>query len=72
MLEVTVTAPTAEEADALSTTLYVLGVEAGTKLLAHHPGCAALFIEPGATPGTFKLTPTPGLAWQRASQEDPT
>lgn len=71
MLEVTVAAPTAEEADALSTTLYVLGVKAGTALLAHHPGCAALFIEPGSAPGTYKLTPTPGLAWQPAPEEDP-
>jgi thiamine biosynthesis lipoprotein len=71
MLEVTVAAPTAEEADALSTTLYVLGVQAGTALLAHHPGCAALFIQPGSAPGTYKLTPTPGLAWQPAPQEDP-
>lgn len=61
MLSVTVVAPTAEEADALDTPLYVLGVEKGRKLLERHPGCEALFVEAGDHPGTYHLTATPGL-----------
>ncbi|MBI1296604.1 FAD:protein FMN transferase [bacterium] len=41
---VTVLAPTATEADALSTALMVLGVERGKALLAQHPDTAALFV----------------------------
>lgn len=40
----TVVAPTAEEADGLSTALFVLGVKDGAALLARHPGCRALWI----------------------------
>lgn len=64
MLSVTVVAPTAEEADALDTPLYVLGVEHGKRLLARHPGCEALFVEAGDRPGTFRLTATAGLDWR--------
>ncbi len=43
---VTVVAPTAAEADALSTTLFVLGPERGAAMLAqHHPQAGALFVE---------------------------
>lgn len=63
MLSVTVVAATAEEADALDTPLYVLGVEAGLKLLARHPGAEALFVEAGDSPGRFRFTATPGLDW---------
>lgn len=63
MLSVTVTAPTAEEADALSTSLYVLGPERGKELLARHPGCAALFVAAGAEPGAFRVEATPGMDW---------
>jgi thiamine biosynthesis lipoprotein len=41
---VTVIAPTAMQADALSTTLFVLGPEAGLRLLATVPGCQALWV----------------------------
>ena len=41
---VTVIAPTAMQADALSTTLFVLGPEAGLRLLATFPGCQALWV----------------------------
>ncbi|MFN3428694.1 MAG: FAD:protein FMN transferase, partial [Candidatus Sericytochromatia bacterium] len=64
MLSVTVVAPSAEEADALDTPLYVLGVERGKQLLARHPGCEALFVEAGDRPGTYRLTATPGLDWR--------
>lgn len=64
MLSVTVVARTAEEADALDTPLYVLGPARGAKLLARHPGAEALFVEAGPTPGTYRLTATPGLDWR--------
>ncbi|MBI5367387.1 MAG: FAD:protein FMN transferase [Planctomycetes bacterium] len=47
---VTVVAPTAAEADALSTALFVLGVERGRALLArHYPGAGAIFAPLDAT-----------------------
>ena len=46
---VSVIAPTATEADAYSTTLFVLGRQAGAAFLAARPGCTAVFIE-GKTP----------------------
>ncbi|MNY66201.1 ApbE family protein [compost metagenome] len=64
MLSVTLTAPTAEEADALSTTLYVLGRERAEALLKRHPGCAALYVEAGAGPDDFRLVPGAALAWE--------
>lgn len=64
MLAVTVVAPTAEQADALSTTLYVLGVEQGKRLLAGFPGCEALFVKPGPKPGLWQLSSTPGFRWK--------
>ncbi len=41
---VSVIAPTAMEADAYSTTLFVLGREAGFAFIAHRPNCTAVFI----------------------------
>ncbi len=41
---VTVIAPTAVQADALSTTLFVLGPDVGLRLLAACPGCQALWV----------------------------
>jgi thiamine biosynthesis lipoprotein len=41
---VTVIAPTATLADGLSTTLMVLGPEAGTRLMKHFPDCEAYLI----------------------------
>ncbi len=43
--QVTVLAPTAAEADALSTAFYLLGVERSREYLAAHPSTAALFVE---------------------------
>ncbi len=44
---VTVLAPTAAEADALSTALYVLGPEAGRDLVARRPDVGVVFVERG-------------------------
>jgi len=44
---VTVLAPTAAEADALSTAFYLLGPEASASFLAEHPEAAAIFVEEG-------------------------
>lgn len=44
MAGVTVLAPTAGLADALSTALFVLGAEEGAALLAHYPEVSALFV----------------------------
>lgn len=44
MAQVTVVADSAGEADALSTSLFVLGPEAGTAMLRAYPGATALFI----------------------------
>lgn len=63
MLSVTVVAPTAEQADALSTALYVLGSERGRVLLSRYRGCDALFVRAGTAPGEFELTRTEGLPW---------
>lgn len=63
MLSVTVVAPTAEEADALDTPLYVMGVRGGMAWLQGRPGVAALFVEAGDQPGTYRLTATPGWTW---------
>jgi thiamine biosynthesis lipoprotein len=55
---VTVLAGNATLADALATTLYVLGPDEGVKFLTNHPGAEALFIvrEPD---GTFRDVTTP-------------
>jgi thiamine biosynthesis lipoprotein len=46
---VTVLAPTAMEADALATGLFVLGPEEGLSLVERQPGVEALFIDPALT-----------------------
>lgn len=53
---VTVLAPTAMEADILSTALFVLGPEAGLRLLKGYPDVDALFVTPD-----LRLIMTPGL-----------
>lgn len=57
-LSVTVLAPTAAEADALSTACYLLGPEASAELVARRPGVAAVFVVDHA--GTPRLL-TAGL-----------
>ena len=44
LASVSVVAPSAMEADAFSTTLFVLGREAGAAFLSSRPGCTAVFI----------------------------
>jgi len=61
---VTVVAPTAMLADGLSTTLFVLGPEAGLKLLERYPKCEAVWITD--TPESPEIICTPGIT-QRLS-----
>jgi thiamine biosynthesis lipoprotein len=60
MAGVTVVAPSAMVADALSTTLFVLGPEKGQALLKGYPGCEAVWIPD--TPDTITLLCTPNIA----------
>ena len=60
MAGTTVVAPDAMQADALSTTVFVLGSQKGAALLRNHPGCEALWIPD--TPDSLTLYATPGLA----------
>lgn len=60
MAGTTVLAPTAALADALSTTIFILGPEKGVELLGRHPGCEALWIPD--TPDDLTLYATPGMA----------
>jgi thiamine biosynthesis lipoprotein len=60
MAGTTVFAPTAMQADALSTTLFVLGPQKGATLLRNHPGCEALWIPD--TPTNLTIFATPGMA----------
>lgn len=60
MAGVTILAPTAVLADALSTTLFVLGPERGAQVLALYPGCEALWIPDD--PAALTVLATPGFA----------
>ena len=60
MAGTTVVAPTAVLADALSTTLFILGPQRGTELLRSHPGCDALWIPD--TPTNLTVYATAGMA----------
>jgi len=60
MAGVTIVAPTAVLADALSTTLFVMGPEHGAQLLAAYPGCEALWIPDD--PAALTVIATPGFA----------
>jgi thiamine biosynthesis lipoprotein len=53
---VTVLAPTAADADALSTAFYLLGPEAAAEHVAKHPGVAAVFVEEGDADGSPRVT----------------
>jgi thiamine biosynthesis lipoprotein len=56
MAGTTVVAPSAMEADALSTAIFILGSHEGYELLSRHPGCEALWI-PDSKPLTVIATP---------------
>ena len=60
MAGTTVVAPDAMQADALSTTIFVLGQQKGSELLRNHPGCEALWIPD--TPTNITIYATPGMA----------
>lgn len=53
---VTVLAPTAAEADALSTAFYLLGPGFAADYVRNHPEIAALFVEEGPSDGAPRLT----------------
>lgn len=55
LLSVTVLAPTAAEADALATGLYVLGPVGAREYLAAHPEIAALLFTAGEKSGTWEV-----------------
>jgi len=57
---VTVIAPSAMLADALSTTLFVLGPQKGCDFLKYYPGCEAIWIPD--TPEAMTLLCTPSIA----------
>ena len=54
---VTVLAPTAAEADALSTAFYLLGVAGSTPILAQRPDVGAIFVEPAGPDGSSRIIP---------------
>ena len=62
MAGITVLAPTAVDADALSTTLFVLGTQEGLTVLKKKPGCAALFV-PDQQPLEIRITPGLAATW---------
>jgi thiamine biosynthesis lipoprotein len=53
---VTVLAPTAAEADALSTAFYLLGAEAAATYIAEHPAIGAIFVEEGLADAKPRVT----------------
>ncbi len=54
VLSATVLAPSAAEADALSTAFYVLGPDGAAKYCAQHPAVAALILTPGVRAGSVE------------------
>jgi len=57
VLSVTVLAPTAAEADALATGLFLLGVEKTRQLCQHRPELAAIFVVPSRQSGGIETIP---------------
>lgn len=55
-VSVSVLAPTAADADALSTAFYLLGPEAAAALVARTPGVGALFVERSRSGGAPRIT----------------
>ncbi|MFO0908439.1 MAG: FAD:protein FMN transferase [Isosphaeraceae bacterium] len=53
---VTVLAPSAAEADALSTAFFLLGRDAGADYIKTHPDVAAVFVEEGPADGSPRVT----------------
>jgi thiamine biosynthesis lipoprotein len=70
VLSATVIAPTAAEADALSTAFYVDGVALAEAYCQAHPEISALLVVPSSSPATFDLIPV-NLAdeqWKRINK----
>lgn len=67
VLSSTVIAPTAAEADALSTALYVLGLEPAREFCAKHPEISALLTTHSTRAGAIELHPLnlPDDAWRQ-------
>src|SRR5205807_6185114 len=57
VLSATVIAPTAEQADALSTAFYILGPEPARLYCERHPEIAGLLVRPTGTSGEIELHP---------------
>ena len=55
VLSVTVLAPTAAEADALSTAFYVMGRDASLAFCQSHPEISAVLVLPGKRPGEIEI-----------------
>ena len=55
VLSATVLAPTAAEADALSTAFYVLGLESSAEYCASHPELSAILVCPGRRKGSVTI-----------------
>ncbi|MCU0880621.1 MAG: FAD:protein FMN transferase [Pirellulaceae bacterium] len=66
VLSATVIAPTAEQADALSTALYVMGLGEARDFCAQHPAISALVVTSAAKAGQIELHPLnlAESAWQ--------
>lgn len=66
-LSASVIAPTAAEADALSTAFYVLGVDAARDYCQSHPEIGAILVAPGARSGSIEVAAInlPDDAWRR-------
>ena len=63
MLSTAVLAPRATQADALSTAMFVLGVEGRCRYLSRHPNLAAVFYQPSGSAKAFKRTITRSLSF---------
>jgi thiamine biosynthesis lipoprotein len=57
VLSATVVAPTAEQADALSTALYVMGLDAARAFCSQHEEIAALLVTQAGAAGAIELHP---------------
>ncbi|HKD38368.1 MAG TPA: FAD:protein FMN transferase, partial [Pirellulales bacterium] len=68
MLSTTVLAPTAAEADALSTAMFVMEMKAAVKYCQAHPHIAAVLVAPGAKHGAvdFRVIGIDEADWKPA------
>jgi thiamine biosynthesis lipoprotein len=67
VLSATVIAPTAEQADALSTALYVMGIDAARSFCERHPDIWALLVTQGSRAAALELHPLnlPDNRWRK-------